>query len=223
MDIITVSAVITAGATAIYMLFTGWLIWETRKARESQERPQVDIYIQRARDWGNKIEFFIENNGFTGAHEIKLFCSQEFQCFSSNGNQKHNKIQNWGPFVNGIPFLPPRGKRNYTLTFMTDDFENKIKTELIIKAEYKDNKGKKYSLEFPIRFSEFENTLLPIEDPSFKIAKHLESIQKNIEKITSGWSKLRVIHQSKEQHQEELKQHREELEQHQKGLKPQES
>ena len=207
----TISAVITALATVIYMLFTGWLIWETRKARELQERPQIDIYIQRARDWGSKLELFIENNGFTGAYDLKLQCSEDFQCFSSNGDQKHNKIRNWGPFTNGIPFLPPRGKRNYTLTYMTDNFEKKIKTELIIKAEYRSSKGKKFIEEFPIRFNEFENTLLPLEDPSFKMLKHLESIHKSLDRIASGRQKWRVIHQSEEQYREEQKRELEEV------------
>jgi nicotinamide riboside transporter PnuC len=45
------SNIITALATVIYMIFTGWLIWETRKTRKLQEKPHIEIFVKRANSW----------------------------------------------------------------------------------------------------------------------------------------------------------------------------
>ena len=195
-----ITAIATSVSTGLYMIFTGWIIYEEKKTRKLQEQPHVDVYIERAPDYGSKIELIIENNGLSGAYDIKLECDSEFKCFSNSDSSKHNNIKNWGPFTNGIPFLPARGKRNYTLTMMTDNFEEKVKTTLNISIKYRDKYGEKHSKVFPIRFNEFENTLLPIEEPQFKTAKHLEAISKDLRNITSGWSKIFTITQSKEEY-----------------------
>jgi hypothetical protein len=41
------SNLITAISTVIYMMFTGWLILETRKTRIIQQKPHIEVFIKR--------------------------------------------------------------------------------------------------------------------------------------------------------------------------------
>lgn len=54
-----------------------------------------------------------------------------------------------------------------------------------------------------IDLSEFENTILPTEPPLWQISKSLKSIEKDINHISTGWSEIHTITQTKKEKREE--------------------
>jgi len=180
---------IMAITTIIYTLFTGWLILESRVARKNtelvnkkREQPQIDISTERCDKTRSIINLVIQNNGLSGAYEILLSTKKGFLNKEVN-YQEYEDIKNWGPFKNGISFLPPQGKRVLFLTFLTTDFKRKIKEEFDITVKYKNQEGEFLQKKFIIHFKEFENTMLTPENPLYKISDSLEKVARSLGKI----------------------------------------
>ena len=205
-----ISTIVSAGSTFFYTLLTWWLIWESRKMRKLQETPQVDIFIQPAEDWWNKIHLIIRNNGNSGARNIRLNIDEDISMF---GKDKERTVWNTGYFKNGISFLAPQTQRETLFTYMTESYQEKINRKIKISATYETVHGETISSDFIIDLSEFENTLLATEPPAWQIAKSIKKIEGDIAHIASGWSKIQVITQTKkekrEEEEENYRQHRE--------------
>lgn len=96
---------------------------------------------------------------------------------------------------------------------MSTNYKEKITWKIKISAEYKSIYSEVIKRDFVIDLSEFENTILPEEPPIYKISKSLKSIEKDLDHIASGWSKIQVITQTKkekrEEHEEHYRQHQE--------------
>lgn len=187
---------LTALATVIYMLFTGWLILESRKARKLQESPQLDIFVKRSEEWWSKLDLIIKNSGFWCAYDIKLESNKDFNLFD---REDKYTLRNLGYFKNWISFLPANGKRENFFTYMTTNYEEKIKRKIEIKATYKDKYWNKQKNKFLIDLSEFEDTMLPQEPPIYKISKNIEKIQKDFHSIITWFNQLKVLTQTKKE------------------------
>jgi len=191
---------IIAGSTLIYMIFTGWLIVESKKARKLQESPQLDIFVKRSEEWWSKLDLIIKNNGFWWAYDIKLESDKDFNLVD---REDKYTLKNLGYFKNGISFLPPNGERENFFTYMTTNFKEKIKRKFKIKTSYKDKYWTKKNHSFLIDLSEFEDTFLPQEPPIYKISKNIEKIQKDFHSIISWFNQLKVLTQTKKEKKEE--------------------
>lgn len=172
--------------------------------RKLQEVPQVDIFIQPAEDWWNKIHLIIRNNGNSGARNIRLSIDEDIGML---GKDSDRTVWKTGYFKNGISFLAPKTQRETLFTYMTENYAEKIKRKITISATYETEYGNTISSNFIIDLSEFENTLLATEPPAWQIAKSLNKIEWDIAHIASGWSKIQVITQTKKEKREEDEEH----------------
>ncbi len=172
--------------------------------RKLQEMPQVDIFIQPAEDWWNKIQLIIRNNGNSGARNIRLSIDEDINMF---GKDSDRTVWNTGYFKNGNSFLAPQTQRETLFTYMTENYQEKIKRKIKISATYETFQGETITSDFNIDLSEFENTLLASEPPAWQIAKSLKKIEWDIAHIASGWSKIHVITQTKKEKREEDEEH----------------
>lgn len=198
---------LTTITTFIYMLFTGWLIRETRKWRKLQESPQLDIFVKRSEEWWSELDLIIKNNWYGWAYDIRLESDKNFNLFD---NEDKYTLQNLWYFKNGISFLPPKGERESFFTYMTTKYEEKIKRRIGIKAFYKDKYWIKKKDVFVIDLSEFEDTLHPQQPPIYKISENIEKFQKDFNHISTWFYKLHIITQTKEEKKIEDKKHYEE-------------
>lgn len=188
-------------STVIYMLFTGWLIWETRVGRKQMQRPHIEVYFKRREDWGSMLELVIKNIWFSGAYDIKLSSSKDFDLLDN----KEFPLSKLWYFKNGISFLPVNAERTNSAIILSTDYEEKIKWKIEIYAEYKDWEWKTYKNTFLLDLSEFESSFLPKEDPKYNIEKHLKKISDDIHKFWTWFSKIRVISQDLKEFREEQK------------------
>jgi len=191
---------VTAIATAIYMFFTWRLIIESRKGRKLQESPQLDVFVERAKEWWSNLNLIIKNNGLWSAYNIKLQTDKDFNLFDRNDQYT---LKNLGFFKNWIAFLPPSGSRENFFINITNDYEEKIKRKININTSYNDKYWHTTKNIFVIDLSEFEDTMLPQELPIYKISKNIEKIQKDFHSVISGFRQLKVLTQSKEEKQQE--------------------
>lgn len=195
------SNVVIAISTAFYTLFTFLIIREMRAERRQRDRPRLNIFIKPREDYGNFINLVIENNGLNGASEVSFKVNPDINI----GFKEDKKISSLGIIKNGISFLEPNGKREFMLMSLVGGFEKKIKLMFTIDVIYKDLDGKIYKESVDLGFAEFEGMTCPPEPPIFKIKKSLEKIERDFHNIATGFSKPRVITQTKKEKQMEDK------------------
>jgi len=89
--------------------------------------------------------------------------------------------------------LPPNNKIILFLTSLLENFEDKIKKSFEIKVNYENSHGESLEDIYIIDFS-FLNGISQLgEPPLIKIAKNVEDIKRDINHLSTGYSKIRVI------------------------------
>ncbi|MFQ5433046.1 MAG: hypothetical protein ACE5EN_11145 [Nitrospinota bacterium] len=193
-------------ATIIYAILTWKLVSETKRIRAAQTEPKVSISIQPRDEWINLIDMKIQNIGLGPAYSIKFELENDFKY------RKEELLSEIGIIKNGINFLSPNQKIQFFLTSLADNFEEKVSSPFTIKVTYKNNSDHQYNDKYMVDFSEFLGLRRLGEPPLHKIAKNIESIKKDIGHISSGFSKIRAIVQTKKEYDEELEKYNEKQE-----------
>lgn len=183
------TSLLTAFITIYFIYETRTTRKEDQNARKLAEQPQIDVFIERSDKNKSIIHLIIQNNGLTGAYNIRLFTEKGFLNKEFN-SQEYNDIRNWGPFKNGIPFLPPKSKRSMVLTLLSNDYDRKMRSGFDINVSYEDSYEDKIEKTFFINFNEFENTLLTPENPIYTISDDLHSLSKSAELINNYLKRL---------------------------------
>lgn len=190
---------VVASATVVYAILTWKLVSETRRMREAQTEPKVSVCIQPREEWINFIDLVIQNIGLGPAYDIKFKISPDFEY------AKDRFLSELGFMKNGISYLAPNQKIQFFLTNMIENFEEKMEKSFQVTITYKNSIGKTYEDKYPIDFSQFIGLTQLGEPPLYKIAKNIESIQKDIHYLSTGFHKMKVIRYTKEDVEEEKK------------------
>ena len=190
-------------STVIYMIFTLWLILETRKTRLMQEKPHLEVFVEPSKKWGQQLEIVIKNIWYSWAYNISLDTDcEDFDLLDSNSNFTLKKL--WF-FKNWISFLPVNWEKRSIFTTLVKNYDEKINWKININSVYYDKYWKKIKSSFLIDLSEFENSFVIWEDPIYKIEKNIEKLTEIIWKIWRWSYKPRIITQTKKQYQCELR------------------
>jgi hypothetical protein len=86
----------------------------------------------------------------------------------------------------GLSFLAPDQEVSSFFTNANEKYEEKMASQISIKASYKSATGEKYSSEYLIDLSELRGMERIGEPPLYKIAKHVEKIAESIKDVASG-------------------------------------
>lgn len=196
---------VVASATVVYAILTWKLVSETRRMREAQTEPKVSLCIQPREELINFIDLVIQNVGLGPAYDIKFKISPDFEY------AKGRFLSELGFMKNGVRFIAPNQKIQFFLTSMIENFEEKIEKSFQVTITYKNSVGKTYEDEYPIDFSQFIGLTQLGEPPLYKIAKNIESIQRDIQHLSTGFYKMKVIRYTKEDVEEERRQQSEQI------------
>jgi len=196
---------VVASATVVYAILTWKLVSETRRMREAQTEPKVSLCIQPREELINFIDLVIQNVGLGLAYDIKFKISPDFEY------AKGRFLSELGFMKNGVRFIAPNQKIQFFLTSMIENFEEKIEKSFQVTITYKNSVGKTYEDEYPIDFSQFIGLTQLGEPPLYKIAKNIESIQRDIQHLSTGFYKMKVIRYTKEDVEEERRQQSEQI------------
>ncbi|MDK2864886.1 MAG: hypothetical protein PWP37_1078 [Thermotogota bacterium] len=191
---------VVAVATVMYAILTWRLTSETRKMREVQTEPKVSVIVQPKEEWINFIDMVIQNIGLGPAYNIKFKINPDFEY------AKGKFLSELGFMKNGLRYLAPSQKLQFFLTSMIENFEEKTKKTFEIRVTYQNNVGKKYEDVYIIDFSQLIGLSQLGEPPLYKIAKNIEKIQRNIQHLSTGFHKMKVIRYTKEDIEEEQRQ-----------------
>jgi len=199
---------VVAVSTFIYAILTWRLVSETRKMHKSQTDAKVTIGIKTRDDYINFIDFVVKNEGVGPAYNI-IF---DIEPVEQNKTEKSilETINGLGFIKKGIEYLSPQQEFRTFLTSMIENSEEKIETAINIKVSYTTSSGERINDKFLLDFSIFEKLIQLGTSPLTKIAKDIETIRQDIDRLSSGASRLEVIAYTKKEIEDEQEERHEE-------------
>ena len=181
------TAVVTV-STVAYATLTWSLVSETKKMREVQTEPRIEITLQSLDFAINIVRLHVRNIGLGPAKNVRFTSS------ISAGGEVAEKLLgefNKANFMkSGLKYFGPGHKLHAGHTDITKDFDSKIRSVFVYGIEYESVSGRKYSDKITIDVSELEG-MNQIGLPNlYVIAKNIGSIQKEFSQVVSGLKKI---------------------------------
>jgi hypothetical protein len=182
-------------ATLVYAALTWKLVSETRRMRKAQTDAKVTVRVEPRKEAINFLYFIVANEGIGPAYDIK-FALQPVPSKEINESIL-DKIKSLGFISQGLEYLSPNQEIRTFLTSMLENFEKKIETAINLKVSYKNSSGEKTEDMYLIDMSIFKGLNQVGKPDLYSIAKDIEKIQKDFHNISTGFTKLKVITQTK--------------------------
>ncbi len=209
-DIINVinknQGVVTAAFTFITVVFTCFLVWfnhriakETKRLREVETEPHVEVYLVPYRGSMNIINMIVKNSGGGPARDIRWKILADFD------DLKTHKV----PIANMslfkvLHYLPANEQLEFFFGTATNILKEPKLKPIEIEVEYKNiyQKNKKNDL-FKIDLEPFEGMQRIGTPPDYEIAKALKQISRDFGQLKTGYAKLRVLTKTEKEEFEE--------------------
>jgi len=183
------TAVVTL-STVVYAVLTAVLVAETRRMRQAQTEPKVEVIIKHREEWINLIHIYIRNIGLGPAYNISFDISAE-----AGGEGAQALIDDFTEanfFKTGLKYLGPGQEQVSGLSQMTEKFEQKIQSVLVFNVRYQGATGKTFQEEFRLDFSEFKGRSQIGKPHLYAITQHLEKIQSDFHHIATGFKRIKA-------------------------------
>ena len=207
--LIIVFTAVVAGSTVAYALLTRQLVSETRRLREVQTEPRVSVRVESAEGVGHgALELVVRNEGQGAAQNIQFGFEGDPTYFMENGLEQ--PIDQIPVIENGLTYLGPGQHFRILLGWLFGDaFERASQEPWTFHVDYGNLLGKSQRGSFTLDFSQFSGLMVGDGPPLVKIEKHLETLQKDLHSLTTGFRKLHVLTQTKEEFRKEMEDLRE--------------
>lgn len=186
----TVFSGIVMLATVVYAILTASLVTETRRMREAQTEPTMEVTASPREEYVNIMTLRVKNIGLGPAYNLRFKLRGESQ--TSGENDLIEDFSRSQFLSKGLRYLGPGQELQSGYTQMTKNFAEKIKARLIVEVTYSSATGKSYTDAIPIHFEEFEGYGTIGTPHLYSIAKSLEKIERNIDHLTTRFRHLRV-------------------------------
>ncbi|MGO2240456.1 MAG: hypothetical protein ACTH5D_01730 [Halomonas sp.] len=183
------TAVVTF-ATVVYAALTAILVAETRKLRQVQTEPRIEITVDALDFAVNIVRLCIRNIGDGPAKNVK------FEPSVIDGDKVAEVLleEFISPnfFKTGLRYFGPGQFRYSGYTQTNIDFEAKASSALCFKVTYESVTEKKYVEEIAIDMAELRGRYQLGKPSLYSIAKSMEKIQQDLHHITTGFKRIGV-------------------------------
>jgi hypothetical protein len=199
-------------STIVYAVLTGLLVAETRRMRQAQTEPRVEVTVKPRDEWISLVHIFVRNIGLGPAYEISFEISAE-----AGGEGAKVLIQDFTRaqfFTTGIRYLGPGQEVVSDYSRMTDKFEVKIEAVLNVVVRYKSSTGKDYVGRYRLDLSEFKGRTQIGKPHLYAIFQHLDKIQQDFSRLVTGFNRMKVdvfTAEDRENEEKELEQQEEQI------------
>lgn len=181
------TAVVTI-STVVYSILTGKLVSETTKMRQVQTEPKIEITIKPFEFAINIVRLHIRNIGLGPAINVK------FNLKVISGGQFAQTLIDEFTEANflkiGLKYFGPGQERYSHYTQLTQQYNEKIESILIVEITYQSTTGASYIEQSIIDMSELKGAYQLGTPNLYSMAKSLEKIQQDISHIVSGHKKI---------------------------------
>ncbi len=195
------AAVVTL-STVVYAVLTAVLVAETRKMRQAQTEPKVEVVIKPREEWIGLVHVYVRNIGPGPAYEITFDIKAE-----SGGNGAQALIDDFTKarfLKTGLRYLGPSQEVASDYSPMTEKFDEKIESVLIFDVKYRSATQRTFEERFRIDFSEFKGRTQIGKPHLYAIAQHLETIQQDFHHLATGFRRIKAdIYDSEDRESEE--------------------
>ena len=201
------SEILIIAFTAVSVLAYAGLTWriltETRKMREAQTEPRVSVSLEPAERVGHGgIELVIRNEGQGPAQNIRFDFQGDPTYFIGHGQRQ--PIDQIPIVKSGLPYLGPGQSFRFLLGWLFGEaFDRANEEPWTFQVDYANLSNNSKRDTYILDFSQFTGLIVGSGAPIVKIEKHLEALQKDVHLLMSGFNKVEVITQTKEQYRAE--------------------
>lgn len=183
------AAVVTI-STVAYAILTWNLVSETKRLREVQTEPRIEITLRPLDFAINIVRLHVSNIGFGPAKNVR-FASHA--TFGGEAAEKLLEEFNTANFLKvGLKYFGPGHELHSGYTEITKDFGAKIASVLVYDVGYESISGKQYKDQITIDISELKGTNQLGTPNLYSIAKNIEEIKKEFSHVVSGFHKIHV-------------------------------
>lgn len=181
--VVTIATVVTAWLNAR-------LVSETRRMREAQTEPHIQVTYKIRDEWINLLDVVVRNIGLGPAYDISF----ELRAESSNEekNDLVDSMEKLNCFSKGLVYLGPDQEFSSFWTNLTEGHASKLGTRVLVTCRYRNATGVRYEMPCVLDLSELKGISRIGEPPLIKISKQIESIAKSIDHLASGFKRLKV-------------------------------
>lgn len=175
-------------STVAYAILTWSLVSETKRMREAQTEPRVEITLKPLDFAINIVSLQVRNIGLGPARNVK-FTSRVTS--GGVGAEKLLDEFNKANFLKaGLKYFGPGHEFSSGYTKITENFDAKIASVLNYDIEYESVTGKRYRDQITIDVAELKG-MNQIGKPNlYVIAQSIEAIQKEFSHVVSGFKKI---------------------------------
>jgi len=190
---------VVAISTVIYAGLTWSLVRETRRMREVQTEPKISVFIEFNERTGYGMDMVIRNDGQGSANNIKFKFQGDPTYFD-----KDRPIDQLPIIKKGLTYQAPNQTFRIFLGFLLGDaYDSAIQNPWSIDVVYESHSKQSYQDSYTIDFSLFSGLMLEGASPIYKIEKHLDALQRDVHHLSTGFNKIGVITQTKEEARQE--------------------
>lgn len=174
-------------STVVYAVLTAMLVAETRRMREAQTEPRVEVVIKPREEWIGLIHVYVRNIGLGPAYDISFDIKAESgeegaQALIDDFTQTHF-------FKTGLRYLSPGHEAVSGYSQLT---EKKIEAVLVFEVKYRSATSKTFEERFRTDFAEFKGQTQIGKPHLYAIAQHLEKIQQDIHHLATGFRRIKA-------------------------------
>lgn len=189
------SGVVTV-ATVVYAWLTAKLVQETRQMRKVQTEPRIQVTYRTRDEWINFLDISVKNIGLGPAQDVQF----AIRALSNNPGAQEliDSLLKLGGFKTGLKYLGPGQEFSSFWSNLMDGNTTKVDSQISIVCQYQSVTGTKYAHEYVLDLSELKGSSNIGEPPLLKIAKHIETIEKDIHSLVAGFKRLGVDAYSQE-------------------------
>ena len=168
------TAVVTI-STVAYAILTRSLVSETKKMREVQTEPRIEITLKSLDYAINIVRLHVRNIGLGPAKNVRFTSS-----VSSGGEGAKKLLGEFNKAIflkTGLKYFGPGHELHSGYTDITRDFDEKVASVLVYDIEYQSVTGKKYSDQITIDVSELKGTNQLGKPYLYAIAQSIEEMK----------------------------------------------
>ncbi len=205
------TAVVTI-STVVYAVLTAVLVAETRRMRQTQTEPKVEVVIKPREEWISLFHVHVRNIGLGPAYDIS------FEIIAEKGGDGAQELigdfTKTNFFKTGLKYLGPGQELASDFSQMTEKFDQKIESVLVFDVHYRGATGRLYQEKFRLDFCEFKGRTQMGTPHLYAIAQHLEKIQSDFRNLATGFKRMKADvydNEDRERERKEREEHRNEL------------